>query len=88
MNDSVSANTLIVRVSSWTSEKVGLKKGLESGNNTGLKDVKSKDNYDYSNYKLTMNNEKNTQYVKKMLESNNDLKTGNLWVNLAEKYLR
>ena len=70
----MSANTIIVRVSSWTSEKIGLRKDIEMAKNLDLKNSK---NYENDNHIINCNvNEKNKLYVKKVLEANNQLQTG------------
>ena len=74
MNDSVSANTIVIRVTSWTSEKMGLKKDAQNDD----KNFRiNKDADDYENQNNAYYNEKNKQYVKKMFEANNQLNPGN-----------
>ena len=70
LNDpTLSANTIIVRVSSWTSEKMGMKKESQKTEINGL------GQYRHDNHP-TINNDKDKRYVKKMFEANNHLQTG------------
>ena len=78
LNDSVSANTIIVRVSSWTSEKIGLKNyGTDNADALNFKNnnVTGKNkSFEYANH--ISNSKKDKQYIKKMFEANNQLHPG------------
>lgn len=76
MNDSVSTDTILIRVTSWTSEKMGMKKEAQI-DHRNLTNNKDAENYENGNNTYDKNNDKNKQYVKKMFESNNQLNPGN-----------
>ena len=77
MNDStLSANTIIVRVSSWTSEKMGIKKDVEKA------DGKITGHYNHDTH-YAFTDDKNKQYVKKMFEANNQLQSGIISISIS-----
>ena len=66
-DSTLSANTVIFRVSSWTSEKMGIKKEKA--------DVIGTDHYNNDTH-IAITNDKDKRYVKKMLEANSQLQPG------------
>ena len=66
-DSTLSANTVIFRVSSWTSEKMGIKKEKA--------DVIGRDQYNNDTH-IAITNDKDKRYVKKMLEANSQLQPG------------
>ena len=66
-DSTLSANTVIFRVSSWTSEKMGIKKEKA--------DVIGHNHYNNDTH-IAITNDKDKRYVKKMLEANSQLQPG------------